>query len=76
MQELKSKHKEAALGEWSDLAESCQNRGPSPANAKPARKKKKPARLVCRLQAGVRFLGTGFALGNAPISAAENMWTG
>lgn len=40
MQELKSKHKEAALGEWSDLAESCQNRGPSPANAKPARKKK------------------------------------
>ena len=39
MQELKSKHKEAALGEWSDLAESCQNRGPSPANAKPARKK-------------------------------------
>lgn len=38
MRELKSKHKEAAPGEWSDLAESCQNWGTSPGHAKPAGK--------------------------------------
>lgn len=58
-QELKSKHKEAALGEWSDLAESFQSRGPSPADAKAAGKKKKNSKagvkaVVCCLSTDLR----------------------